>query len=44
MKTIRKVIWVLIVGCLGLTWAGCEKGSMEKAGKAVDDKVNDIKR
>ena len=44
MKTIRTFIWFLIAGCFALTWAGCEKGPMEKAGKAVDDKVNDIKR
>jgi len=44
VKTIRTFIWFLIAGSFVLTWAGCEKGPLEKAGKAVDDKVNDIKR
>ncbi len=44
MKTLRKVVLVLIAACFAWTWVGCEKGPMEKAGKAVDDKVNDIKR
>jgi hypothetical protein len=44
VRTIRKVFWLLIAGCFAWTGAGCEKGPMEKAGKAVDDKVNDIKR
>jgi hypothetical protein len=44
VRTIRKIFWLLIAGCFALTWAGCEKGPLEKAGKAVDDKVNDIKR
>lgn len=44
VRTIRKVFWLLIAGCIAWTWTGCEKGPMEKAGKAVDDKVKDIKR
>jgi hypothetical protein len=44
MKRLRKVLWLFIAGCFALSWAGCEKGPLEKAGKAVDDKVNDIKR
>lgn len=44
VRTIRKVFWLLIAGCVAWTVAGCEKGPLEKAGKAVDDKVNDIKR
>ncbi len=44
MKQTRKVILFLIAGCFAWTCSGCEKGPLEKAGKAVDDKVQDIKR
>jgi hypothetical protein len=44
VKTIRKFIWTLIAGSFALTWGGCDKGPLEKAGKAVDDKIDDLKR
>ena len=44
MKTIWKVFWVLLAGCFAWTWAGCDKGPLEKAGTAVDKKIDDIKR
>ena len=44
MKTIRNVFWVLLAGCFAGMWAGCQKGPLEKAGSAVDKKIDDIKR
>ena len=43
MIQIRKLFLFLIAGCFALTWAGCDKGPLDKAGKAVDEKVTDIK-
>ena len=43
-----KLIWnpwkVLAAAGIAVVLAACDLGTLEKAGKAIDNKVNDIKR
>jgi len=42
MRFFKRSLLLLAVVCIALGSAACDRGPMEKGGKAVDDKVNDI--